>query len=249
MKKILTVLAILFPLVASAQRMEVYVYNNYNYLSLYAYGLQREVVKTNAEMRASLSNGDGTGVMLRHHTTKGVDQAVTSEGYNANEKVPFALLIAPYIINAKGEHTTTSAEDCVMTWEEASGLIADGNGYIENPEPSGCAAYKGPGDNDKPGDWRLPTQRELQMMFTVIEQAIELLSSGVVDGEAATGTYWTSTEFSSTYEEGSDDLEYIDTTDKAWTVNNSNGQTTHGYPTDKNIIRCVRDIYETINEQ
>lgn len=249
MKKFLVILAIIFPLVASAQRMELYVYNNYNYLSLYAYGLPREVVKTNAEMRAALSNGDGTGVMLRHHTTKGVDQAFTSEGYNANEKMSFALLIAPYIINADGEHTSTANDDCEMTWEEASGLVSSNGTYIENPEPTGCAAYKGPGGIDKAGDWRLPTQRELQMMFTVVEQAIELLSSGVVDGEAATGTYWTSTEFYSGYSTSSNDLEYIDTADKVWTVNNSTGQTAHEYPTSKGMIRCVRDIYETINEQ
>ncbi len=249
MKKILTVLAILLPLLASAQRMEVYVYNNYNYLSLYAYGLPREIVKTNAEMRASLSNGDGTGVMLRHHTTKGIDQAVTAEGYNTNEKVSFALLIAPYIISASGEHTNTESSNCEMTWEEASGMILQNGVYVENPQPTGCAAYTGPGGIDKAGDWRLPTQRELQMMFTVVEQAVELLGAGAADGEAAVGTYWTSTEFSSGYNMGSASLSYIDTTDKMWTVDNSTGQTTHEFPDVTNMIRCVRDIYETINEQ
>ncbi|MFI3265150.1 MAG: hypothetical protein SNG38_07435 [Rikenellaceae bacterium] len=249
MKKILATLAILLPLVASAQRMEVYVYNNYNYLSLYAYGLPRDVVKTNAEMRASLSNGDGTGVMLRHHTSKGVDQPITSEGYNTNEKVSFAFLIAPCIVSDTGEQTSTENENSVMTWEVASGLLLVDGVYIENPEPTGCAAYTGPGELDKPGDWRLPTQRELQMMFTVVEQAIELLSSGVVDGEAATGTYWTSTEFSSAYEMTSADLEYIDTADQVWTVNNFTGETAHPGPTAYAMIRCVKDIYETINEQ
>ncbi len=246
MKKIVLILAILIPTLVSAQRIEVYLYNSYKYISLYAYGLPREIVKTNDEMRASMSNGNGTGVTRRHHTSKGYDQAITSEGYNNNLKLSFAFRIAPYNVDRDGKHIAEGVTDYGISWTAASGRTDDRTA-IASPT-TGCAAYRGPQGTDNPGDWRLPTQRELQVMFTVIEQSYSYLESGEVKGSITDGAYWTSTEFDSGYNEAEGKLPYIDGADHIWAVRSTTGETFHTTNYEVFFARCVRDIYETIND-
>ncbi len=254
MKRILLVILLIAPILCYGQRMEVYTYNSFNYLALYAYGLPRSVVKTNAEMRESTTNGDGTGIMRRHHTTKGVDDALGDDGFNANKKLSFAFMASPYNVNRFGKHTsTTDQEGDLMTWSEASGwdtsidVIAGEYTYITSgvgeitydiaETPTGCAAYKGMNDTDKEGDWRLPTQREIQVMFTVIEQALVHIQSGDVVSEVLDGVYWTSTEFFSVANYG-----------QGWSISNITGQPQDERKTELRMTRCVKDIYETIND-
>ncbi|MFI3288246.1 MAG: DUF1566 domain-containing protein [Rikenellaceae bacterium] len=250
MKRLILIVLLLTPLFASAQRMEVYTYNSFNYMSVHAYGLQRDVVKTNSEMRASTTNSDGTGVVRRHHTTKGVDEKIGSEGYDVNDKISFAFIASPYNVDVDGNHT--SDENTVMTWAEASGwdtsinsgsgeyIDTDGTGVGESilaETPTGCAAYRGMNGTDKPGEWRLPTQREIQVMFTVIEQALEYIQSGVVTSEVLDGVYWTSTEF---YASGAPGY--------AWSISNVTGRPIYDLKSSQKMVRCVKDIYETVNE-
>lgn len=256
MKRIVLIILLLTPLIATAQRMEVYTYNSFKYLSVYAYGLPRDVVKTNSEMKASQWNGDGTGVTKRHHTTKGFDERIGNDGYNANQKISFAFIAAPYNVDVRGEHVTesTEEEDKTMTWAEASGWdetlnTGAGESYAETGDgvgvglstladaPSGCAAYKGMHGTDKAGDWRLPTQREMQVMFTVIDQAFQYIVSNEVVQEINEGSYWTSTEFFS-----------ADAPGQAWSISSITGFPSYDPKSDKKMVRCVKDIYETINE-
>lgn len=251
---------LVIPFVASAQRMELYTYNNFKYIALYAYGLPRDVVKTNSEMREAQYNRNGTGVMRRHHTTKGVDQRIDDitnggggEGYNCNDKLTFAFMIAPYNVDINGN--PTHSKETLLTWSEASGWdtaidseikaydesvggtgIGDGESELA-AEPTGCAAYKGMNGMDEAGDWRLPTQRELQVMFTVIEQSYGHIVSGAVTHEILEGYYWSSTEF---YASGA--------TGHAWSIYTATGRPQDDPKSIRRMARCVKDIYETIND-
>ncbi|MFR9650637.1 MAG: hypothetical protein SNG35_01250 [Rikenellaceae bacterium] len=260
MRPILYIILVIVPMLSFGQRMEIYTYESFKYIALYAYGLQRDVVKTNAEMKAAQMNGDGTGVMRRHHTTKGFDERIGNEGYNANDKISFAFMIAPRNVDVDGTETTKAV---LLTWAEASGWdtslnsgsgeyydTATGVGVGESilaTEATGCAAYRGMNGKDNPGDWRLPTQREIQIMFTVIEQSLGYVASGEVDHEIIEGVYWTSTEFYSSDAPGS-----------AWSISSITGQPIYDKKDNINaasgvnenrMARCVKDIYETINEQ
>lgn len=245
---------------AVAQRIEVYTdVNNQNvkYLAVYAYGLPREVVKTNDEMRNSMYESDGSsaGVMRRHHTSKGVDDVIGSEGYNGNQKLSFAFVIAPHNIDTYGNHTSVLWD--TSTWSQASGwdtlldeelantlsvedgeTAGEGASTLASPA-TGCAAYAGPNGGEQ-GQWRLPTQREMLMMFTVIDQAVDLISGwSAEEYSIVNGDYWTATELNP----GGGTSAW-----KAWYVSNITGFTTHDAKTKGYLTRCVKDIYETINE-
>lgn len=279
-------------MVAMAQRVEVVAVNQGTgevtrkstaadgedlYIAIFAYGLPRDIVRTNAEMRSSIYSGEtyagavtidyenpangyigAYGVTQRHHTTKGLDRAISdgTNGYNVNHLVSFAYLVAPYNVNANGEVDTSSTVE--LDWFTASGwsdavvatpasmsgtLNSDGIGTgvgasTLSDDPSGCAAYKGVGGEDPEGTWRLPTQREAQVMFTIIDQAIELNAAHSVGGAIVAGDYWTSTEFI----EG--------TSWKAFANSSISGNMFHdeNNTSTLNFARCVRDIYFKVND-
>lgn len=253
MKKLIIFALLVMPFVAQAQRLEIYEDERGNdYLGLYAYGLQRDIVKTNDEMRASVNEA---GITRRHHTTKGNEDRIGSEGYNANPEVSFAFLIAPYNVDVNGQHTSNVNE--TMTWTKASGWdssiddvncnfeVGDsGPGAGDSPiaaRPTGCAAYQGADGLDAQGEWRLPTQREIQIMFTIMEQATAFVESGEVETEILSGKYWTSTEFC---------VSGGATVWNAWYLNNFNGFTEYT-PRGSSVsyfARCVKDLYLPINE-
>lgn len=248
MRKILLLILLSVPCFAFAQRMELYTYRSFPYLATYAYGLPREVVKTNSEMREAQFNGDGTGVMKRHYTYKGVNERIGDKGYNANKKITFAFIVAPYNVDINGEHTSTEK----LTWSQASGwdtsfdtstseyVDVNGVGVGESvlaAKPTGCAAYKGMHGTDKPGSWRLPTQRELQVMFTVIEQALTYIENNEVEHEIQQGLFWSSTELISTG------------LPQSWSMSSETGFPVYETRTNQCYARCVKDIYEPINEQ
>lgn len=235
-----------------AQRLEVVESNGYNYLAVYAYGLPREVVKTNDQMRASKTGKDGLGLMRRHETNKGEEYAVGDDGYAANEKLSFAFCIAPHNIGSDGLHVeeSSSGDSGLLTWTKASGwssdidddLSTDKGGSVDSitpEEPTGCAAYRGAEGKDEAGSWRLPTQREAQTMFTIMGQATALVASGLVENHIVDGDYWTATEFSN-----------ADAPWKAWSIKTTTGYTYHEERTAyyTKYARCVKDIYESINE-
>lgn len=244
------------PFMVNAQRVEVYTdARGNNYFAFYAYGLPRDVVKTNAEMAASVNEW---GIVRRHHTTKAVDAKIGSEGYDANRKISFAFAIAPENINATGQEDTDEWS-AVVSWSQASGWdasldsekggvlagdnqygIGDGEGNSTlAASRTGCAAYKGFDGLDNEGDWRLPTQREMQTMFTVIEQVLTLNEAASVQGSIASGDFWTSTEF---YASDSDWT--------SWVNNSANGTVQANYiRSSANTVyaRCIKDLFFTAN--
>lgn len=270
MRKIILLLLLFIPFISNGQRMTVVEDNGWKYLAVYAYGLPREVVKKNSEIIDSKFDG---GIMRRHHTTKSVDAKIGDEGYNGNQKISFAFLIAPQSVNESGEHihdddyiypTGYRPSEDYIPWYKASGWDksvceetpsvkgyttnkgvfysdrGDGNGKSEkSATPTGCAAYTGPLKKDPLGSWRLPTQREAQIMFTVIEQALTLIHGKNKDliHHIMDGNYWTSTEFFAT-----------GNTWQAWYIESSSGKVLYGAHLDAfgnsstAFARCVRDI-------
>ncbi len=199
------------------------------------------------------------GVTQRHHTTKGVDHEITPDGnaangtgYDVNHKIAFAYLIAPYNVDSNGDPDEDSSEMlnwCVASgWDEAllseSAYTHSGDGIGVGKgdsklatTPTGCAAYTGIGGKDNPGTWRLPTQRESQVMFTIIEYAMQLNVQYGIENTMAAGDYWTSTEL---FASGANW--------KAWANSSTSGSVANDEKSLSHFARCVRDIYYKVNE-
>ncbi len=250
MKKIIILLLLVAPLVSYAQQLKVYTDNDdTKFLALFAYGLPREVVKTNQEIKDS-KFGE-SGIMRRHHTTKYDDEAIGAEGYNSNQTMSFGFLIAPYNVDEKGAEIKDVNAQKEIGWYDASGwdisIDTDhlgGTTYVNNlnensvvnDTPTGCVAYRGPSGNDPQGSWRLPTQRELLTMFTIMEHALTLQGANDVENLVINGKYWSSTEFKTSANW------------KVWYVDSAMGSVIHtekidawGKPS-KAYARCIRDI-------
>ena len=84
------------------------------------------------------------------------------------------------------------------------------------------AAFNGCKNTTPVGQWRLPTQRELMLIY-IFRSAIVPLGGSTF----AAGNYWVSTE-STTY--------------NAWFVSFGNGSTSNGAKTSNYRVRCVREL-------
>lgn len=129
-----------------------------------------------------------TGATIRHTVTAG-----NGGNLNVNSKLPFRILIAP----------TDVVGDC--TWAEAMGFGAGDNNNLEpsatdGSRQGGCATYAPPVGIDFPGyaglttGWRLPTQRELQLMWLFRESIDNAFAIQYPKRHKLTGNYWSSTE-------------------------------------------------------
>lgn len=88
---------------------------------------------------------------------------------------------------------------------------------------NGCqsATYDG-------GGWRLPTQRELQIMYIFMPALNNLFGEPSVSGTAfSSAVYWSSSEFNAPY---------------SWYVDFSRGLTTYLSKTYSSRVRCVREL-------
>ncbi len=261
MKRIMILLLAILPMMTCAQQLKIYTApDGYKYFALYAYGLPREIVKTNQEIKDS-KFGE-TGIMRRHHTTKYDDDGIGAEGFNSNQKMSFGFLIAPYNVDAQGNELLPEQYQAELDWYTASGWEESidtemkpdpwGNPAISNnlseastarATPSGCAAYKGPKGTDKAGSWRLPTQREALTMFTIMEHALTLQGANEVTNNIINGKYWTSTELKTSSHWR---VWYVDS--KLGSIVNDNKIQDGGARTPA-YARCVKDIDDDpINE-
>nr|WP_099465362.1 DUF1566 domain-containing protein [Parabacteroides provencensis] len=104
---------------------------------------------------------------------------------------------------------TNSSGGTSMTWADAW---------------NACKAYSGEGGTA--GQWRLPTQRELQMIWVLHPQLI------------GKGGFTTNNDYTWTATEGSDGK-----AGNAWTVSLYSGSTNRSFSKTNNLyVRCVRDI-------
>ena len=103
----------------------------------------------------------------------------------------------------------------VMRTDHTVGTTDWANAYIQ------CKNYNG--DGGSAGQWRLPTQRELTMIWILHPQ---LIGKGSFTAFTATN-YWSSSE---------------DTATDAWYVSFSNGTVSWPAKTSVYKVRCVRDL-------
>lgn len=140
------------------------------------------------------------GRVLLDKNTKATIRHTVNDGnggnLNVNSKLPFRILIAP-----------TDLQN--LTWAQAMGFDDQNNSNLEATPvgtvgQSGCSKYEP--SSDFPGyagvksGWRLPTQRELQLMW-LLHDAIDraFLKSGNYDKrDKLSGGYWSATEGNAT---------------------------------------------------
>ena len=84
-----------------------------------------------------------------------------------------------------------------------------------------CVSYNGEGGGV--GSWRLPTQRELLMIWILHPQLIGKDSFTAFNDN----TFWSATEGNTTF---------------AWSVSFSNGYVYNGSKTTSYYVRCIRDL-------
>lgn len=174
-----------------------------------------------------------TSATFRHTVNAG-----NGNNPNVNSKLPYRLLIAPTDVPG------------TLTWAEAMGFDAADNGNLDvsatnGVKKGGCATYKPTGENlpgyvGVAGGWRLPTQRELQMMWLfrdAIDKAFN--ASGYWAAAKLKGFYWSSTE------QDAANAWYLDFDNLQGPSGSGtpNGKGCYYYPkTTPTKVRCVRDL-------
>lgn len=113
------------------------------------------------------------GATIRHQVSKG------NEGnLSVNDKIPMRFIVAPADVDN-------------VTWEQAGGVTGGGNlnADFASTVQVGCGGY-----NDGSGrKWRVPTQRELQLMWLFRDAIAQVYKSGPME-TASPKRYWASTE-------------------------------------------------------
>lgn len=176
-----------------------------NYAVFYSYGMPESAVWP---LGMKLSRN---GATIRHTHSKG-----NGDNIPVNDKVPFRFIIAPTEGNSGGNVSWATAMG--LDTSENNNLAPDGEGAM-----TGCASYS---TTEFPSGWRLPTQREMMLMW-LFREGINAIytSTPLVAGE----TYWTATE--------------NDNAGQAWCFVNS--ETSPGSSTAQKTssykFRCVRD--------
>lgn len=218
--------------------------------------LSTEGIPISAQWEIGRTMDDNSGVTIRHSIHQG-----NGSNMNPNAKLPFQLLVALEDCSVKEDIPGTSIKNAIIkpwesTWAEAMGLTADSNSKMEEKGAletaadiikRGCRGYITTitGYANVPR-WRLPTQRELQLIY-LLKDAIwdaanvagRSTSAGTTVGGITypttkpaplTGAYWSSTEVDDTH------AYYLDFDSKSI----SSGARPK---TDKYKVRCVADFY------
>lgn len=160
-----------------------------------------------------------TDATIRHRVNEG-----NGSNINVNSKLPFRILIAPTDVSG------------TLTWSGAMGFENVNNNNL-NATPvgatkqGGCATYFPNPGTDFPGyvgikGWRLPTQRELQLMWLLRSAIDQAFLPRYPKREILSGTYWSSTEENAT---------------NAWCFGFGGPSSQPGSKTTPRKVRCVRD--------
>ena len=200
-------------------------------------GMPEGSIKSSQELFDSKMAQSAGGMVRRHvQCYSGSQQGSEVEGLYGtpnvtlyiNEKVSRKFCVSPDYINIDGSISATEVE---MKWSQASGwgVGADGDdlGNIPPSVPlTGCAAYGGKSSaSSERGLWRLPTARELLIIYSLKGQ---LSASSVVGFKPfSSSIYWSATEGISDY---------------SWSVNFDRGYVSNGAKYSPDRVRCVRDL-------
>lgn len=177
-----------------------------NYAVFYSYGMSESAIWP-LGMKLLVKNADGTnGSTIRHTHDRG-----NGDNIPVNDRVPFRFIIAL----EDGEAASWAAAMGLDT-SVNNNLAPDGTGAL-----SGCASYK---TTEFPSGWRLPTQREMMLMWLFREGINAINSSQKLTADR----YWTATE------NAAGQAWYLDFSATAPQSNFESKSATYKY-------RCVRD--------
>lgn len=155
-----------------------------DYAVFYSYGMPESAVWP-LGMRLSRD-----GATIRHTEAKG-----NGDNLPINDRVPFRFIIAPADENSGN----------TRFWAAAMGIHGGDGGDNENLNadgafaPSGftggCKGYSTP---EFPSGWRLPTQREMMLMWLFQAGINTIYTGGQLGPSGGVSRYWTATEYSAT---------------------------------------------------
>lgn len=156
-----------------------------DYAVFYSYGMPESAVWP---LGMKLSRG---GATIRHNHAGG-----NGDNLPINDRVPFRFIIAP----ADENNGNTRFWAAAMGFHGGGGTDRDnGNlnadGILDNTYTGGCKDYKTP---EFPSGWRLPTQREMMLMWLFKEGINTIYSGGKLEPSGGVSRYWTATESSPT---------------------------------------------------
>lgn len=156
------------------------------------------------------------GATIRHQVSKG-----NGGNLSVNDRIPFRFIVAPEDVgNNDG------------SWMTVQG-VNDG-GQNQNPDftttaNTGCRWYGTAGAPGAGRKWRVPTQRELQLMWMFREPIRVIYQNKPMEEAGKTKRYWSSTE------EGTTDAWFFDFTPGMPYCDTQAKSTANG------MVRCVSD--------
>ncbi|MCS2333701.1 DUF1566 domain-containing protein [Bacteroides sp. BFG-606] len=190
--------------------------------------IQKETVggKTYAVIYADSLAGAaqwGSGVMMMREGTTIRHQVSKGNGANlsVNDRIPFRFIVAPEDVGNNDEN-----------WMVAQGVNIGGKDELPDFSKiadTGCRLY---GKSGQPGagrNWRVPTQRELQLMWMFRETIGVIYNTKPMEEAGKAKRYWTSTEKGAT---------------DAWFFDFTPGKPhcdTQAKTTATGMVRCVSD--------
>ena len=128
-------------------------------------GMPKGAVKTADELAASKQSVADGGRVLRHqHDTQKGRYITGTYGTTAlyiNQKVSRKFAVAKKDVGAPTNWATASG------WALSANSENTGN---SDPAATGCAVYQAENETDQVGSWRLPTQRELIVIYSLKDQ-------------------------------------------------------------------------------
>lgn len=120
------------------------------------------------------------GTTIRHQVSGG-----NGGNLSVNDKIPMRFIVAPTDLSA-------------LTWMQAEGGTGGGNDLnadFAGPQNTGCRLYGSAGQPGAGRKWRVPTQRELQLMWMFrVPVGVIYPSAPMETATAVTKNYWSSTE-------------------------------------------------------
>ncbi|HIS33490.1 MAG TPA: DUF1566 domain-containing protein [Candidatus Avirikenella pullistercoris] len=163
----------------------------------------------------NIINGILTTEQITHLTTTNT----TSVGNTFNENSPYNKVSPKFAVaaaDASPENTGIAYNDAERkeyNWE---------NAY------NACKSYTDKPGTVSSGKWRVPTVKELQIIYSTMANIFETVGE-FANGDKYKGTYWSAVEMAG-FETG------------AWSVWMENGEAGDGIKEENRRVRCVRDL-------
>lgn len=168
-----------FPADVYGQLIRKETIGNKTYAIIYAEGLSGAAQwQPGFNMMSAVSGSSKKRATIRHQVSRG-----NGGNLSVNDRIPFRFIVAP-----------TDVAD--VSWMKAGGVTGgDGNLNTDfaGEDQSGCGSYGAPGQPGEGRTWRLPTQRELQLMW-IFRGPVGIIYPNAPMENGSTKNYWASTE-------------------------------------------------------